>query len=51
MTMAKIENTIGGNCSHDDSDNDNKNSHEVKWKNWKSEKINVCWGENFDVSK
>ena len=30
MTMAKIENTIGGNCSHDDSDNDNKNSHEVK---------------------
>ena len=29
MTMAKIENTIGGNC-HDGSDNDNKNSCEVK---------------------
>ena len=50
MTMAKIENTIGGNW-HDGSDNDNKNSCEVKWKNWKSEKINVCWGKNFDVPK
>ena len=30
MTMTKIKNMIDGNCSHDDSDNDNKNSCEVK---------------------
>ena len=30
MTMTKIKKIIDGNCNHDDSDNDNKNSCEVK---------------------